>query len=402
MNKTIALIGTLDTKGDIYLFVKRAIEERGFNTLTIDVGILGKPGFPPEISRDHIAHLGNSSIKILIEKADRGYGIEVMSRGLSRLLPKLFADGKFHGVLALGGGGGTSIATSGMRMLPLGVPKVMVSTIAGQDVSGFIGIKDIVMFPSIVDVTGINSINSEIFTRAVGAVCGMVSSSVERGEGKPVIAATMFGNTTPAVKTGSSILENAGYEVLVFPCSGSSGRTMESLIESGFITGVLDITTTELADELAGGVLSAGKNRLNAAAEHKIAQIVVPGCLDMVNFWGRDTIPTKYRGRLFYQHTPNITLMRTNIEENKTLGEIIAEKLNRSRGEVSIYLPLKGLSMIDAPGEPFWWPEADKALFDGIKANIRRGIPVIEMDCNINDTLFGTACAEKLIELISK
>ncbi len=402
MKKTIALIGTLDTKGDIYLFVKKAIEERGFNTLTIDVGILENPVFPPEIPRDRIAHVGGSSIKKLVERADRGYGIQVMSRGLSRLVPKLYADGKFHGVLALGGGGGTSIATSGMRTLPLGVPKVMVSTVAGQDTSGFIGVKDIVMIPSIVDVSGINRINREIFTRAVGAICGMVSSSVQKGEDNPVIAATMFGNTTKAVKTGSSILEKAGYEVVVFPCSGSSGKAMENLIESGFIDGVLDITTTELADELVGGVLTAGKSRLNAAAEYKIPQVVVPGCLDMVNFWSRNTIPPKFKDRLFYQHTQNITLMRTNIEENKTLGEIIAEKLNRSRGKACIYLPLKGLSMIDAPGEPFWWPEADKALFDGIKANIRGNIPVIEMDCNINDTPFGTACAEKLIELISR
>jgi len=285
-----------------------------------------------------------------------------------------------------------------MRALPLGVPKVMVSTVAGTDVSGYVGVTDIVMIPSIVDVSGVNSISREVFARAAGAICGMVETEVPTGEDKPLIAASMFGNTTPVVEAAKAILEKAGYEVLVFHCTGTGGRTMESLIEAGKISGVLDITTTEWADELVGGVLTAGPTRLEAAARAGVPAVVVPGCLDMVNFWAPETVPEKFKGRKFYQHNPNITLMRTNIEENRRLGQILAEKLSASKGPVKVFLPLKGVSMIDAPGGAFWWPEADEALYDALRANLRKGIDVVAMDCNINDTQFAESCAAALLQ----
>lgn len=401
MPATIALLGAMDTKGEEYGFVKDCIERQGCQTLVIDVGVLEPPKLSADISRDEVAKAAGADLAALVAREDRGEAVAAMSRGVAALLPQLYAAGRFDGVLALGGTGGTSVACSGMRELPLGVPKVMVSTVAGGDVSGYVGVKDIVMVPSIVDVAGVNQISREVFARAAGAICGMVQAEIPSGQDRPLIAASMFGNTTPAVETARAVLEQAGYEVLVFHCTGTGGRTMESLVEAGRLAGVLDITTTEWADELVGGVLNAGPKRLEAAALHGVPAIVTPGCLDMVNFWAPETIPPKFEGRKFYPHNPNVTLMRTNIEESRRLGEIIADKLNQSRGPVTVLLPLQGVSMIDAPDGPFWWPEANQALFETLKARLRADIPVIEMDCNINAPEFAKRCAETLLTSIS-
>lgn len=393
--KTIALLGALDTKGAEYGFVKRCIEQRGHRTLVIDVGVLEPPAIHPDISREEVARAAGADVAALRAKQDRGEAVAVMSRGAAALLPTLYAQHRFDGVLAMGGSGGTSVACAAMRALPLGVPKVMVSTVASGDVSAYVGVKDIVMIPSIVDVAGINRISREVFARAAGAICGMVEAEAPRGEDKPLIVASMFGNTTPAVERAKAVLEQAGYEVLVFHATG--GRTMESLVEAGLIAGVLDITTTEWADELVGGVFTAGPARLEAAAKHGVPTIVVPGCLDMVNFWAPATVSAKFKDRKFYPHNPNVTLMRTNVDENRQLGRILAEKLNQSTGPVTVLLPLKGVSMIDSPGGAFWWPEADQALFDTLKSELRANIPVIEMDCNINDPAFAERCAQCLL-----
>jgi len=398
MGKIIALLGALDTKGAEYQFVKNCIAQRGHRALVIDVGVLAAPFFSPDISREQVAQAGGSHLNALRQKQDRGEAVAIMSRGAAALLPKLYAERQFDGVLAMGGTGGTSVACAAMRALPLGVPKVMVSTVAGSDVSGYVGVKDIVMIPSIVDVAGLNRISREVFARAVGSICGMVETEVPRGMDKPLVVASMFGNTTSAVERAKSRLEQAGYEVLVFHCTGVGGRTMESLIEAGAIAGVLDITTTEWADELVGGVLTAGSTRLEAAARHGVPAIVVPGCLDMVNFWAPPTVPSKFKERKFYPHNPNVTLMRTDVDENRRLGEILAAKLNQSIGPVTVLLPLKGLSVIDSPGGPFWWPEADQALFAALKQNLRKEIVVLELDCNINDRIFADRCAECLLE----
>jgi len=398
MAKTVALLGALDTKGTEYAFVKQCIETRGHRTLLIDVGVLGPPAIEPDVSRREVARAAGADAAGLAEKEDRGEAVAAMSRGAAVIVPKLYAEGKFDGIIALGGGGGTSVACAAMRTLPLGVPKVMVSTVAGTDVSAYLGVKDIVMVPSIVDVCGVNRISRKVFARAAGAICGMLETEVPPGEDKPLVVASMFGNTTICVEAAKAILERAGYEVLVFHATGTGGRTMESLVEAGLISGVLDITTTEWADELVGGVLGAGPTRLEAAAKRGVPAIVTPACLDMVNFWAPETVPEKFKDRNFYPHNPNITLMRTTPEECRELGRVMAEKLNGSTGPVSVLFPLGGFSVIDSEGGPFWWPEANRALLDSLKENLRDDIPLIEMDCNVNDPEFSDRCAVTLLD----
>jgi uncharacterized protein (UPF0261 family) len=401
MTRTIALLGALDTKGTEYQFVKQCIEASGHRVLLIDVGVLGAPLLKPDVSREAVATAGGADLSDLQSRQDRGEAVATMSRGAAALLPRLYAEGRFDGVLALGGSGGTSVACAAMRALPLGVPKVMVSTVAGTDVSGYVGVHDIVMIPAIVDVSGVNRISRAVFARAAGAVCGMAEAQVPPGQDKPLIAASMFGNTTPAVEAARAILEKDGYEVLVFHCTGTGGRTMESLIDAGLIAGVLDITTTEWADELVGGVLSAGPTRLEAAARRGVPAVVAPGCLDMVNFWAPQTVPAQFKGRTFYPHNPNVTLMRTTAEENRILGGILAEKLNASQGPITVVFPLQGVSMIDSLGQPFWSPEADGALLAALKSNLRPGIPLVELDCNINDPMFAEFCARTLLQYLT-
>lgn len=400
MAATIALLGALDTKGAEYRFLRQCIEGLGHSTLLIDVGVFPAAEVAADVTAAEVARAGGGDLEQLRATRDRGEAVKVMSRGAAALLPRLHAEGRFDGIVALGGSGGTSVACSAMRALPLGLPKVMVSTVAGGDVSGYVGVQDIVMIPSIVDVAGINKISRQVFARAAGAICGMVDARIPTGDDRPLIAASMFGNTTPAVEGAKAILERSGYEVLVFHCTGTGGRTMENLIDAGMIVGVLDITTTEWADELVGGVLAAGPNRLEAAGRRGVPAVVAPGCLDMVNFWAPETVPSRFAGRKFYPHNPNVTLMRTNVEESRRLGEILGAKLSAGRGAVSVVLPLRGLSMIDAPGGPFWWPEADKALFDALKSGLRRDIEVIELDCNINDAPFAECCASTLLRLM--
>ena len=400
MAKTVALLGALDTKGAEYAFVKQCIEARGHRTLLIDVGVLGRPTPEPDVSRREVAQAAGVDPDVLAEKKDRGEAMAAMSRGAAALVPKLHTEGRFDAILALGGGGGTSVACAAMRELPLGVPKVMVSTVAGTDVSGYLGVKDIVMIPSIVDVSGVNRISRPIFARAAGAVCGMLETEVPSGEDKPLVCASMFGNTTECVEAAKAILEEAGYEVLVFHATGTGGRTMESLVSAGLVAGVLDVTTTEWADQLVGGVLPGGPQRLEAAARGGVPAVVTPACLDMVNFWAPETVPEKFKDRKFYPHNPNTTLMRTTPEECRQLGRVIAEKLNLSSGPVSVLIPLRGLSVIDAPDGPFWWPEADRALSDALKENLRDDIPVVEMDCNVNDPEFARRCAETLLAMM--
>ena len=400
--KTIALVGALDTKGAEYGFVRDTIRTLGHEVLLIDVGVLGPPVIAPDVTRKTIAEAGGADLEALVRERDRGKAVTAMSEGAAALLPELHAQGKFDGVMAMGGTGGTSVACGAMRALPLGVPKVMVSTAAGTDVSAYVGVTDIVMVPSIVDVAGINKISREVFARAAGAICGMVETVVPEADDKPLITATMFGNTTEAVDHARGILEEAGYEVLVFHCTGTGGRTMESLIEAGQIVGVLDMTTTEWADELAGGVFSAGPTRLAAAAKKGVPAIVTPGCLDMVNWWAPETIPEEYRDRTFYRHNPNITLMRTTVDECVQLGEIMAEKLNQSTGAVTVLFPLKGFSMIDLEGKNFHLPEANAALCETLKSKLRSDIEIVEMDCEINDPSFAARCAEELMANIAK
>lgn len=397
---TIAILGTMDTKGQEHAFVAEQIRQRGHKCLVIDVGILDQPQLQPDISRLEVAQAAGKDLNALTAKRDRGEAVAAMSQGAPIILSRLAAEKKIDGVISLGGGGGTAIATAAMRALPIGFPKLMVSTLASGNTSQYVGVKDIVMFPSIVDVAGLNRISRQILSRAAGAICGMVEAQPPKGEEKPVIVASQFGNTTDCVNHSRKILEAEGYEVLVFHATGVGGRTMESLVESGMVTGVLDITTTEWADELVGGILNAGPTRLEAAARHGVPAIVTPGCLDMVNFGPPETVPAKFKGRNFYQHNPQVTLMRTTSEECAELGEILAKKINLSTGPVTVLIPLKAISVISAPGQKFHDPTADRALFENLKKNLRPNVEMIEMDCVINDPGFAEACARSLLQNI--
>ena len=401
MPKTIVVIGALDTKGQEFSFVKSAIEQRGHRSLIINTGVIGDPQFEPDITAVQVAEAGGTSLDTLRAQADRGTAIDVMTTGVAIVANDLYSQGKIDGILGMGGSAGTIIATSAMRELPVGFPKVMVSTLAAGDTSSYVGIKDIVLIPSVVDVAGVNSISARIYANAVGAIVGMVETTVPEIEERPLIAASMFGNTTQLVDQCRTILDEHGYETLVFHATGTGGRTMETLIEDGYFVGVLDLTPTEWADELLGGVLSAGPQRLDAAAKQGIPQVIAPGCVDMANFWAPDTIPAKYKERKFYLWNPNVSLMRTTPPENAQLGRILAEKANRSSAPVAFFLPNKGVSILDSPGGEFWWPEANKALFAAIKENIRDDIPVFELDNNINDEPFARAVTEQLLAFLA-
>lgn len=401
--KTIAIAGTFDTKGKEYLYVKELIESLGLSTLTIHTGVF-ESTFEPDVSNKEVAQAAGWDINDIVSKKDRALATEVLSEGMEKLVPKLYEQGKFDGIISFGGSGGTSLVTPAMRALPIGVPKLMVSTVASGNTSQYVGTSDIVMMPSIVDVAGLNSISTKIFTNAVFAIVGMVKFENNKVlDKKPLVAATMFGVTTPCVTAAKEYMEDRGYEVLVFHATGVGGRTMESLIEGGFIEGVLDLTTTEWADEIIGGVLNAGPNRLEAAAKHNIPQVVSVGALDMCNFGPYDTVPEKFLGRNLYKHNPTVTLMRTTVEENKLIGKKIAEKLNMSKGKTILMLPLKGVSGIDAKDQPFYGEEEDKKLFDTLKELTNKDVVTIqEMNCNINDIEFAQRAAQNLIDLMGK
>lgn len=399
--KTIALAGTFDSKGKEFLFVKELIESLGINTFTIHTGVFA-PVFTPDISNEQIAAAIGENMEEIAARKDRAHATEVLSKGMEALLPKLYSEGKFDAVLSFGGTGGTSIVAPGMRALPIGVPKVIVSTVASGNTEPYIGTSDLIMMPSVVDVAGLNVISTQIFVNAVFAIAGMVKFENNiRVEKKPLIAATMFGLTTPCVNYAKSYLEERGYEVLVFHATGVGGRTMEQLISAGFIDGVLDITTTEWADELVGGILAAGPHRLEAAASKQVPQVVSLGALDMVNFGPYDSVPKQFAGRNFYKHNPTVTLMRTTVEENKKIAEIIAEKLNRSQGNTTLMFPLKGLSGLDVEGQQFYGEEEDKMLFKVLRDNIDQSkVELIEMDTDINSKEFAEAAAERLVQLL--
>lgn len=401
MVKTIALAGTFDSKGKEFLYVKELIESLGFQTYTIHMGVF-EPFFQPDVPNSEIVAAAGADILRIATQKDRANATATLSRGMEILLPKLYQMGKFDGILSFGGTGGTSIVTPGMRALPIGVPKVMVSTVASGNTEPYVGTSDIMMIPSIVDVAGLNSISTQIFTNAVFAIAGMLNyENNTHLEKKPLIAATMFGLTTPCINQAKAYLEEKGYEVLIFHATGVGGRTMESLIENGFIDGVLDITTTEWADEIVGGVLAAGPHRLEAAGRNGIPQVVSVGALDMVNFGPFDSVPNQFAGRKFYKHNPTVTLMRTTEEENQQFGQMIADKLNMTNGKTALLLPLKGLSGLDIEGQDFYGPKEDEMLFKTLRQAINQDkVELIEIDTDINHQEFALAAAKKLVELI--
>lgn len=403
MMKTVAIAGTFDSKGLEFAYLQEIIQSLGLKTFMIHTGVF-ESKLETDVSNEEIARAVGEDIKKIAAQKDRASATDVLSRGLEKLLPRLYAEGKFDGIISCGGSGGTSLVTPGMRALPIGVPKVMVSTVAAGDVSMYVGTSDIFMYPSIVDVAGLNSISTKIFTNAALAISGMVKFQINKElEKKPLIAASMFGVTTPCVNQARESLEEQGYEVLIFHATGTGGKAMESLIRDGYIEGVFDITTTEWCDELMGGNMAAGDKRLEAAALNKVPQVISVGALDMVNFGPITSIPEKYNGRNFYKHNPTVTLMRTNIDENRQLGLAIAEKINMCTAKAVLLIPLKGVSMIDAPGQPFYGPEEDAMLFKTLKENITNPlVEIIEVNNNINDVEFSSIAVQKLVELLKE
>jgi uncharacterized protein (UPF0261 family) len=399
---TIAVLGTLDTKGREHAFVAERIRARGHAAVLIDVGTGAEPVVAADIARAEVAAAGGIDLAALVARGDRGECVAAMAAAAAALVGRLVAEGRIQGVIALGGGGGTAIASAALRPLPIGFPKLVVSTLASGNTAPYVGTSDIVMMPAVVDVQGLNRISRTILARAAGAICGMVEADVATAAAdKPLVVASMFGNTTGCLEAAVPLLEAAGYEVLVFHATGTGGRALETLVASGLVAGVLDITTTELADELVGGVLSAGPERLDAAARHGVPAVVAPGCLDMVNFGPPETVPQRFAGRRFYAHNPQVTLMRTSPEESAALGQLVAGKVNASRGPVQVLLSRRGLSVIGAPGGPFHDPAADAALFEALESGLRPGISCLSLDCGINDPAFARAAVEALLALMA-
>jgi uncharacterized protein (UPF0261 family) len=404
--RTILLLGTLDTKGLEYAYVRECIHARGHRTLLVDVGVLGDPPIAPDVTADDVARAGGSTLAVLRSRGDRGHAVDTMQRGACALLPAWHAAGRFDGVLGLGGGGGTTLAAAAMRTLPVGVPKLMVSTMASGNTAPYVDVKDVTLMYSVVDIAGLNPLSRRILANAAGAICGMVEQAstvaADVTPSRPLLAATMFGVTTPCVTAVRAALEAASYDVTVFHATGSGGRAMEGLIDDGYFAGVMDVTTTEWCDEVVGGVLSAGPSRLSAAGRRGIPQVVSAGALDMVNFGGIDTVPASFRSRNLYRHNATVTLMRTTADECVAIGRRIAEQLNTATGPTTLVLPLHGVSAIDAPGQPFHDPEADAALFDSLRRHVDGRIRVVEVAAHINEPGFASALVGEFLPLMAQ
>lgn len=394
---SVVLLGTLDTKGPEYDFLRERVIEFGCDVVMVDAGVMSAAA--ADVSADEVARAAGEDRAALAAAHDRGPAVAAMTRGATEVVRRLYAEGRLNGILGLGGSGGSSILASAMQALPVGVPKMMVSTMASGDTRPYVGTADIAMMYSVVDIAGINGLSEKILTNAAAAIAGMARASaafVSRVPAKPLIGATMFGVTTPCVTRARERLEELGYEVLVFHATGAGGQSMEALMKAGFITGALDATTTELVDELVGGVLSAGPDRLEMAGSLGLPQVVSLGALDMCNFGPRETVPQHFQDRNLYVHNSTVTLMRTTEEECAELGRIIARKLNAAKGPLTVFIPAGGVSMIATPGGPFFDAAADAALIRELKAGLRPDVEVVEMATDINDPAFALAMADKL------
>lgn len=399
---TVVLLGTLDTKGHEYDFLRDRLGEHGVDVVLVDAGIMGESPVVPDITREEVAAAAGADVQALAEAGDRGAAVEVMSRGAAEIVKGLHAEGRLDAVGGLGGSGGSALVTYAMRQLPIGVPKLMVSTVASGDTTPYVGSVDVTMMYSVVDISGVNQISARIMSNAAGALAGMAKATVPPlGEERPLVVASMFGVTTPCVTTARERLEELGYEVLVFHQTGAGGGSMEELIKAGFIVGSLDATTTEFCDQVAGGVLAAVPDRLESAGRLGIPQVVSLGALDMVNFGPMESVPERYRDRNLYVHNPTITLMRTTPDECRQIAELIARKLNVATGPTVLFVPLRGVSAIAVEGQVFHDPEADEALFSTLRDLVDTSkVEVHELDTDVNDATFALAMADRLHELI--
>jgi uncharacterized protein (UPF0261 family) len=403
MSKTIAIMATLDTKGEEVKYLKERIERRGKKVFIIDMGLRGVPApIPTDVTRDMLAEASGSTMAV-VEKKVRGEAIEIMVKGIAKVIRDSYDKGKFQGILAIGGLDGALLASAGLRALPLGVPKFLLTPIAeGNEKFGtYIGTSDMIMMHSVVDILGINQISRKVFDNAVGAMVGMVDMDVvPKLEGRNVIAVTMYGNTTPAVMRAKNILEEKGFEVVVFHPNGTGGRAMEELIEEGLVNAVLDMTPHEIVDELFHGVHAGGPHRLEAAGKKGIPQVVVTGCLDFILLGPMASLEEKYKKRQMYFFNPAVTMVRMTLEERATVGRVMAEKLNKATGPTRVLIPLKGFCMYCHPGEPLHDPEGDRMLIETLKRHLKPQIPVVEVDAYINDPEFADTAAAAMIQLI--
>lgn len=409
MAKRIAVVGTFDTKAAEYKFLIDQLQANpGFEVVTINTGIMNATDlFRIDIPVEVVAKAGGVELEALRAANDRGKAIAAVSKGISAIVERLYADERFDAIIGMGGTAGTHIVTAAMRGLPVGLPKICISTVASGNVAPYLGISDIVLFPALTDISGINPISRVFITQAVAALVGMLQTEVTVKKVKPVVAATMFGNTTVCIDRCRAMLETAGFDVLVFHATGTGGRMMEKLVKEGFIDAVLDLTTTEWADTLCGGVFDAGPSRLDAPGMAGIPHLIGPGCIDMCNFGSPESVNPRYNDRLFYQWNPNVTLMRTTSGENRQMGEIFARKANAAKGETRFIIPMKGYSMLDSVNEKqepqvFWDPKADKSFVDALKNSLDPSIRVIEVDANINDAAYAEMAVAELLEMIEQ
>lgn len=401
--KTIAVIGAFDTKGREFCYLRDRIEEYGAHTLMIDVGVLGEPKFRPDITAGEVADLSGTGLRKLRELRDRRAANDAMVRGIMVMVDKLYREGRIHGAVSMGGGQGTHIAASAMSALPIGFPKVILSTVAtvAHAQSHFEGINDTMVMNSLVDIQGLNYLLRNSIRETAAAIAGLVRNaetySAPAGEEKR-IAMSMFGITTPCVGRIQKILEQSGYEVLVFHTTGMGGRIMEKAIHSGLVDGVIDITLGEITSEVFGLPGSAGGERLCTAGKIGIPQIVVPGALDVLNFMPPESMPCVYEGRNYLMHNTDLKVVRTDTEENKILGEDIARRLNYARGKTVVIIPLGGLSANDCEGKEFYSPETDYELFETMRKRLKPEIKVIELDYHINAPEFADYVARYMME----
>ncbi|KQQ53061.1 Tm-1-like ATP-binding domain-containing protein [Plantibacter sp. Leaf314] len=406
----VALVGTLDTKGVEYAWIAERLGELGADVVVVDAGTREPHGYPAAVDHPNreVAAAGGTDLKTLLAAEDRGAAVSAMGEGAAAVVGRLHASGRIDAVLALGGSGGSAIAARVFRDLPIGTPKLLVSTMASGDVSPYVGANDVTLVYSVVDIAGINQISRAVLGNAAAAVAGMAAAAKTRGLAssaermdRPLIGASMFGVTTPAVDAARERLDELGYEVLVFHATGSGGQALESLARSGMLAGVLDLTTTELADDLVGGVLTAGPDRLTAAGAAGVPQLVSLGALDMVNFGPRATVPERFADRDFFVHNATVTLMRTTVDENRELGARIGRKLAAATGPTVLLIPRGGVSALDADGLPFHDPEADAALVEAVLAGLDgSAVTVVDRPEHLNDPAFARLAADTLHALI--
>ena len=397
-DKTIYAIATIDPKSEEINFVAERASQNGIEVKTIDVGTGAEARGAPDVSRQQVAACHDEGEAHVLSQVDRGQAVAAMGEALAIFLSNEYADGKIAGVIGAGGSGGTSLIASGLRALPIGLPKLLVSTVASGNTAPYVHSSDITMMYSVVDIAGLNNVSRAILSNAAHAISGMVKDySPARAEDK-AIGMTMFGVTTPCVDAVRKNLESSGHDCLVFHATGSGGRAMENLINSGYIDRVLDITTTEVADEVVGGIFPCGGARFDGVNRMRIPCVMSLGALDMVNFGGIDTVPPEFKNRNLRVHNPEVTLMRTSAEENRMFANWIADKVNRSTAPMTLLIPEGGVSMLDAPGQPFHDPEADQTLFDALEESIQQTEvrKIVRTPHHINDPEFSRALLNAL------